>query len=84
MHSTATKEIEKMRRKKNADETEKVCLALGKLTTDDRNGISSSRSVFYSVTTMLFVGNERTNERTNGRARTHRHSDEDRKLSVVL
>ena len=42
----------------------KVCLALGKLTTDDGGRISSG-SIFYSAA-MLFVGNER--------ARAHIHT----------
>ena len=51
-----------------------MCLALGKLTTDDGGGISSG-SIFYSAA-MLFDGNER--------ARAHRHSDEEEKLSIAV
>ncbi len=65
------------RQGEKADGIEKsvcVCLALGKLTTDD-GGERSSSSIFYS-TAMLFVGNER--------ARAHIHNDEEEKLSVVV
>ena len=73
--STTIKEREEKKRGEKADGIEKsVCLALGKLTTDD-GGERSSSSIIYSVV-MLFVGNERA------RAHTHIHKEE--KLSAVV
>jgi hypothetical protein len=53
----------------------KVCLTLGKLTTDD-GGKRSSSSIIFCSTAMLFVGNEREC--------AHIHNDEEEKLSVVV